>query len=367
MKYQVTFWVIGLGILSVIYGCRKDITSNPETPFYDPSPYDVGNVSKFPPLIGVHNDNPLTVEGVKLGRMLFYEKMLSRDGTMSCASCHIQAFAFSDTARVSLGIRGLPGRRQAMSVVNMAWNGNHFFWDGRAELLRDQSLKPIEDHLEMDDTLPNVVSKLGASRMYKDQFIRAFGSEEITPEKMSKAMEQFMNTIISNRSKYDRFLNGELALSPTEERGRILFFKEYNPSLPNESGADCVHCHGGITFENDQYMNNGLDTDAEFKDLGREEITKNPLDRARFKVPTLRNIERTAPYMHDGRFKTLEEVVNHYNLVKRSSTVDPLLDLQIDPGGLFLDAQKKADLVAFLKTLTDYELIQDERFSDPFK
>jgi len=313
------------------------------------------------------SDNVLTKQGVQLGKMLFYEKMLSLDNSQSCASCHNQSDGFSDTLQFSVGVELLEGTRQAMPIFNMAWHNNSFFWDGRSLLLRDQSLKPIEDPLEMNETLENVITKLSASQMYKNQFIRAFGSEEITSEKMSLALEQFMLSIVSHNSKYDKFLAGEIQLSESEERGRILFETEYNPFFPELSGADCAHCHGGANFENDQYMNNGLDVDANFTDFGRETATGNLADRATFKVPTLRNIEVTQPYMHDGRFNTLEEVIEHYDAhLKQSNTVDPALLQVIDNGGLQLTSQDKVDLVNFLKTLTDESFLQNIEYADPF-
>lgn len=312
-------------------------------------------------------DNALTQQGVQLGRMLFYEKMLSRDNSQSCASCHNQKDGFSDTLQFSIGVEKKAGKRQAMSVFNMAWHSNAFFWDGRAKLLRDQSLKPIEDPLEMNETLERVIAKLSDSKMYRDQFTRAFGSEEITSKKMSLAMEQFMLSIVSYDSKYDQYLAGKLELSESEERGRVLFETEYNPFFPEMSGADCAHCHGGANFENDQYMNNGLDVDADFKDKGREAVTGNLAHRATFKTPSLRNVEVTSPYMHDGRFKTLEEVVEHYDQhIKQSSTLDPALIQVADNGGLKLTAQDKIDLVNFLKTLTDQTFLNNAAYSDPF-
>jgi cytochrome c peroxidase len=311
-------------------------------------------------------DNPLTIQKVKLGRMLFYEKMMSRDGSQACAGCHRQPDGFSDTSRFSIGVEQMPGKRQAMPVFNMAWHSNEFFWDGRAHLLRDQSLKPIQDPLEMNETLPNVVAKLSNSQMYRDQFIRAFGSEEINPEKMSLAMEQFMLTIVSNQSKYDQYLAGQVQLTASEERGRILFSAEYNPFFPELSGADCAHCHGGANFENDQYMNNGIDAEADIVDIGRQAVTQNPGDRGKFKVPSLRNVAVTAPYMHDGRFKTLEEVIDHYNAdIRESSTVDPAL-LNTKQTGLLLTPQDKEDLINFLKTLTDDVFLANEEYKSPF-
>lgn len=356
---KISFVFITLCISLIIYSCKKD----PKIIDKDNESYvlDYGN---FPPP-NIAKDNPLTIEGVKLGRMLFYETMLSRDGSQSCASCHNQLTAFSDTNRFSIGVNHLPGGRQAMAVFNMAWHSNEFFWDGRAHVLRDQSLKPIQDALEMDETLPNVIAKLKASELYPNQFKKAFGSEEITPTLMSLAMEQFMNSIVSNKSKYDNYLAGKATLTAQEERGRFLFFTEYNPAFPNASGADCRHCHGGLNFENDNYMNNGLDTDAEFVDFGRENVTQNPFDRAKFKVPSLRNVALTPPYMHDGRFKTLDEVVNHYDSgIKKSATLAPAIEPTL--GGLKLSADDKAALVAFLKTLTDYELTTNPAYTSPF-
>lgn len=352
---------------TILFSCKKDEDepSSQTQATYDPSPYvlEYGQL----PEPNLPADNELTQATVELGRMLFYEPMMSKDGSQSCASCHRQVDAFSDTSRLSIGVEGLPGKRQAMAVFNMAWNDNEFFWDGRAHLLRDQSLKPIEDPLEMNETLENVIAKLSTTSLYKNQFIRAFGSSEITSEKMSVAMEQFMLTIVSNKSKYDGYLAGVETLTNSEERGRELFFKEYNPFIPMESGADCVHCHSGPNFENDKYMNNGLDDDASITDIGREEVSGDASDKGKFKVPSLRNIELTRPYMHDGRFTTLEEVVDHYNSgIKQSETIDPAIENTRDKG-LMLSDQDKKDLVAFLKTLTDRSLITNLEYSDPFE
>ncbi|NNE26895.1 MAG: c-type cytochrome [Saprospiraceae bacterium] len=331
---------------------------------YDPSPYELSYGHLPDPELP--QDNPLTQQGVELGRMLFYEPMLSRDNSQSCASCHNQLDAFTDTLQFSIGVENLPGKRQAMSVFNMAWHSNDFFWDGRAELLRDQAILPIQDPLEMNETLENVISKLSSENMYRDQFKRAFSDGEITVDNMALALEQFMLSIVSYDSKYDRYLNGEATLTGSEERGRQLYFTEYNPFFPELSGADCAHCHGGLNFENDLYMNNGLDTDDEFVDMGRAMVTMRPEDDARFKVPSLRNIELTPPYMHDGRFQTLEEVIDHYNEgIKESSTVDPAI-LNTKMTGLFLTEEDKTDLINFLKTLTDHSLLTNENYSTPF-
>jgi cytochrome c peroxidase len=359
-----TFTLLFLSLL--IYACKKeDDTTTTAQIKLDETPFMLDFGPFPPPMIPV--DNELTVQKVQLGRMLFYEKKLSLDGSQACASCHRQADAFSDTAKFSLGVEGLRGKRQAMAVFNLAWHNNEFFWDGRAHLLRDQSLMPIQDALEMNETLDNVVQKLSSSKMYRDQFTRAFGSDEVSSEKMSLAMEQFMMTIVSFKSKYDNFRMGKGNLTDSEERGRKLFFTEYNPFFPDSSGADCAHCHGGPNFENNKYLNNGLDTDADISDIGREKVTGNARDKAAFKVPSLRNIALTPPYMHDGRFATLEEVVDHYDHgINFSSSIDPAIENTRDKG-LMLSQQDKADLVAFLKTLTDYELTTNTAYADPFE
>ena len=347
---------------SILVVSCKDDDNEPQGIVQDTTPYEM-SIGGFP-IPNIASDNELTVQGVKLGRMLFYEKMLSADGTQACASCHLQEFAFTDSAQFSIGVRGEKGGRHAMSVFNMAWNDNEFFWDGRAHLLRDQALLPIQDELEMDETLENVVAKLSASQMYKDQFIRVFGTDEVTSEKVSLALEQFMNSITSTNSKYDDFLSDSTVFSESEKRGFKLFNTEYNQFFPEQSGADCQHCHSGLNFENDQYMNNGLD--ATFADDGRGKATEDPADNGKFKVTSLRNIALTAPYMHDGRFSTLEEVVEHYNSqLQASSTLDPALE-QTRETGLFLTEQDKKDLVAFLKTLTDKDLTTNSEYSTPF-
>lgn len=351
----------------IVVACKKDSKVNEpvgEPATYDGTPYSLSTGAFPAPVIAA--DNQLTMQGVELGRMLFYEKSLSKDNSISCASCHKQEFAFDDTARFSIGVLGLKGKRQAMAIFNTAWHTNEFFWDGRAHLLRDQSLKPIQDTLEMFETLPSIIAKLSNNPIYKVQFVKAFGSSEVTSERISKAMEQFMNSIVSNDSKYDRYLANTATLTASEENGRKLFFQEYNQFFPAQSGAECSHCHSGFNFTNNDYMNNGMDTDASITDIGREKVTNITADKAKFKVPSLRNIALTAPYMHDGRFKTLEEVVDHYNSgLKASTYIDPALE-NTRGTGLMLTAQQKTDLVNFLKTLTDYSLVNNPKYKSPF-
>lgn len=236
-----------------------------------------------------------------------------------------------------------------MPLFNLAWKSS-FFWDGRAPSLRAQALMPIQDHTEMDEALTNVVAKLSTKTNYAALFTAAFGSPEITPEKIGLAVESFVLTLTSFNSKFDRALAGKEQLSGDEKRGLELFMTEYDPRR-EQFGADCFHCHGGPLFQSQTFANNGLD--AEFKDPGRAKVTGKDSDRGKFATPSLRNVELTAPYMHDGRFATLEEVVEHYSTgQKRSATLDPNLAKHPDGGVRLSDADKRA-LVAFLKTLTD--------------
>ncbi len=347
----------------IFFACgQKDPVDPPAT--YDPTLYTL-NIGNFP-TPNLPTDNKLTAAGVQLGRMLFYERMLSKDGSQACADCHQQKDAFSDIRRFSIGVEKLPGNRQAMAVMNLAWHENGLFWDGRAPHVRDQALGPIQNPLEMNETLPNVEQKLAADKRYTDQFIRAFGDEQVNAGRIGLALEQFMFTIISNNSKFDRYKAGLETLTALEERGRVLFNSEFDP-FGSERGAECFHCHGGFNFTDDEFKNNGLDTDTEMTDEGRKTVSKDPADRGKFKVPSLRNIALTAPYMHDGRFATLEEVIDHYDHgAKPSSTVDELLQYSLQPGGLQLTAQDKADLVAFLKTLTDETFLNNPAYKSPF-
>ena len=362
MNKQIT--IISMIALSIsIAGCEKDtdLTEPTAQVEQDFTPYTI-DFKNFPDP-NLPADNPLTQAGFDLGKQLFYDPILSRDNSISCASCHNQSSAFDDNNRFSIGVDGQKGSRQAMAIFNMAWNSNGFFWDGRAELLRHQAVLPIQDELEMDETIDNVVAKLSEMDEYKNRFIKAFGSPIIDEKSISLALEQFMLTLVSNQSKYDDYLAGKTQLSASEERGRKLYFTEYNQFIPDSSGADCAHCHGGINFENDRYMNNGLDQVITDKGFGA--VSGRARDEGKFKVVSLRNIALTAPYMHDGRFQTLEEVVEHYNSgIQRSATLDPAIEMTMSTG-LRLTDQDKKDLVAFLKTLTDEKFITNSKFSKP--
>ena len=320
-------------------------------PLYLPekfTPYPFKMSAAFP-MPDLPRDNPLTVERVELGKKLFFEKRVSINDEQSCADCHSQEKAFTDGRPLAHGAEGIVGPRNTMPLFNLAWK-REFFWDGRATSIREQVLQPIQNPIEMHQSLTNLVVKLTKGGDYPAMFKAAFGSPEITVEKIALALENYLLTLTSFNSKFDRVLRGQETFTPEEQRGFQLFSTEYDPRR-GQFGADCFHCHGGPLFRSQGFANNGLD--ATFKDIGREKVTGKESDRGKFAVPSLRNVSLTGPYMHDGRFKTLDEVVEHYvSGVKRSATLDPNIAKHPDGGVPLSDSDKKA-LVAFLKTLTD--------------
>ncbi len=356
MKYLL---LVFIGFV-LFFSCKKDKVG------YVPTPYELEIPSHFPQM-KIPEDNPMTVEGVELGRHLFYEKKLSGDNTMSCGNCHAPANAFSDPNQFSTGIQGIQGSRHSMALVNLGWN-NFFFWDGRSKTLEEQVLLPVRDPIEMHETWTNATKKLKADAKYRDMFYKAFGTTEPDSLLAAKALAQFLRTLISGTSKFDvmyKYENG-LPLSDAEQQifneitvqqwGGYDLFKSLN-------GADCFHCHNGPLMQVEKFSNNGLD--ATFTDLGRGAITGNPNDNGLFKVPTLRNIEFSAPYMHDGRFATLDDVINHYShTIVMSPTIDPLIEFAFQ-GGVQLDAQEKNLLKQFLLTLSDEEFINNPAFKAP--
>ena len=322
-------------------------------PLYLPAkftPYPFQMSATFP-VPDLPRDNPLLVERVELGRKLFSDKHISINNQQSCVDCHSSEKAFTDGKRTARGAEGEFGPRNTMPLFNLAWK-KEFFWDGRAESLREQVLQPIQNPIEMHQTLTNLCDKLRAAEKanYAGLFTAAFGSPEITAEKISLALENYLLTLTSFNAKFDRVLQGEEHFTPEEQRGFELFSTEYDPRR-GQFGADCFHCHGGPLFQSQVFANNG--SDGAFKDLGREKVTGKASDRGKFAVPSLRNVELTAPYMHDGRFRTLEDVIRHYSTgVVRSATLDPNLAKHPD-GGVPLTVTDQRALVAFLKTLTD--------------
>lgn len=356
MKYLL---LIFIGIVFFL-SCKKDKVG------YEPTPYQLEIPSHFPSMI-IPEDNPMTVEGVELGRFLFYEKKLSGDNTMSCGSCHAPSAAFSDHNQFSTGIDGIQGTRNSMALINLGWQ-NFFFWDGRSKTLEEQILLPVRDPIEMHEKWSHAMSELAQDEKYRNRFYKAFGTSQPDSINAAKAIAQFLRTLISGKSKFDVMYKYEnnLPLSASEQEiyntvtvgewGGYDLFKSLN-------GADCFHCHNGPLMQVQKFSNNGLD--ATFNDLGRGAITGNANDNGKFKVPTLRNIEFSAPYMHDGRFATLDDVIDHYShFIQISPTIDPLIEFA-NQGGVQLDAQEKSLIKQFLLTLSDEEFINNPAFKEP--
>lgn len=375
--------------LSLIFIILTGLTAPPATtdPVLPLSPYDYSSLnlpahftnnapgSPLPTSItGTDNepgDNPITDHGATLGRVLFYDKILSANGTVSCASCHQAENGFSDASVLSVGFAGGTTGRHSMTLINSRWyQRGRFFWDERATTLEEQVLMPFQDEVEMGLTLQELDNLISQQSYYPDLFSNAFGDTIITTDRVSKALAQFVRSIVSFDSKYDTGraqVNGPGGNFPNftaeENLGKQLFFQ----TIPNGGGA-CFGCHTTEAFisANPGPQNNGLDLTT--TDSGAGGVFPNPIFDGRFKTSTLRNIELTAPYMHDGRFTTLEEVVEHYNSgIQAHPTLSPALtDDNGDPVQLNFTSTEKAALVAFLKTLTDNSIATEPKWSDPF-
>lgn len=357
MKKWITIFVF----FSIIFACKKDVkVIQSDSYSYDPTPY----VLKLPQGFGwkpfpIPANNPLTIAGVELGKKLFNEKLLSANNTQSCATCHKPEFAFSDFGnQFSIGITGEIGTRNAPALFNLPWadlynqSGHRYFWDGGKGDLEQQAIGPIVNPIEMASDLKDVVRKLQAHPEYPGLFKRAFGSDSITSSKIAMALAQFERTLISSNSPFDKAERRERQRTQSEYRGMLLF--------NSEGGGDCFHCHGNLSspyFTNFMFHNTGLD--ESIKDSGLYRITGNPADIGKFKTPSLRNLVFTAPYMHDGRFKTIEEVIEFYNSgAKFSPTLDPNISKHMNEGGLNLTSQEKEDLLNFLISLSDSAFIK---------
>ena len=327
---------------------------------YTPIPVNLNIPDVFqdrilPPVIP--SNNPLTEEGIELGKKLFFDKKLSVNGSQSCADCHKPSNSFTDARQYSIGIDNIQGTRNSMPLFNLAWNyDDRFFWDGRELSLERQVFDPITNPIEMHNTVANLVQELQIDSEYPEMFLKAFGTEIIDSVLIGKAIAQFERTIISANSKFDKYLLGQTTLTIQEEEGFNIFM--------DEDRGDCFHCHGNENnplWTDNKFHNNGLDNN--FSDLGLGAVTGNPNDNGKFKTPSLRNLEFTAPYMHDGRFSTIDEVINHYSEgLQDSQTVDPLMKM-VSQGGVQLSFEEKANLKAFLLTLSDYDFISNPDFN----
>jgi cytochrome c peroxidase len=292
--------------------------------------------------------NKLTEAGFKLGRKLFFDPGLSRDSSTSCSSCHTQFSGFTHVDHsLSHGINGLKGTRNSLTLFNLAWSTS-FMWDGGVNNLEVQPLNPITNPVEMDNTLEHVVTRLNNSPAYRQMFYDAFGDSLATGQHVLKALAQFTVMFESYNSKYDKYMRHEPGGEMTKEelKGLKIFRKH------------CSSCHTEPLFTNYSFQNNGLPVDTELNDYGRMRITHDPADSLKFKVPSLRNIVNSYPYMHDGRFGSLEQVLDHYtNGIVKSPTLAKQLRKKIK-----LNDEDKKDLIAFLKTLSDKQFLFDMRF-----
>jgi cytochrome c peroxidase len=347
------FLLLGVGILC--WGARPLQLALEKWPFPE---------MRYFPRMPLNPDNPITVEGASLGRFLFYDPILSADSTISCASCHQQQYAFSNgPVKLSRGIAGKMGKRNTPALYNLAWY-EAMFWDGRAANIEAQVFHPVRDLDEMGMQWKDAEERIRQSAFYKPKFRAAFGDAPIDSQHVSLAIGQFLRTLVSYQTKYDRALRHEVQLSPQEYRGFV--------AMSEQNRGNCLHCHPSDSdpmLTNRRFANNGLEnaqTPAAYPDPGLGGITGNPKDYGKFKVPSLRNIAVTAPYMHDGRFGTLEEVLEFYSTgIQAGINTDSRMAF-VHQGGTHMTCDDKEDIVAFLRCLTDTIFLSDPRFSNPF-
>lgn len=341
MKCMLHFILI---ICALLWSCQPELEGE-DIQFVKPA--------NFPEPVYDLSKNPITTAGFELGRKLFYDPMLSRDGSISCGSCHQQSAAFTHHGHdLSHGIDDQLGERNSPPVMNLAWH-KAYFWDGGVHDLDLQPIAPIENPVEMDEDLKHVIEKVRNNSAYTPMFQSAFGSREVTTERMLKALSQFMLMCISSNSRYDKYVRKEAGgdLTAVELAGMQVFVQK------------CGSCHRGELFSDFSFRNNGLNHDYN-KDRGRYRITLNEEDDYKFKVPSLRNVANTGPYMHDGRFYTLDEVLTHYTLgIRDQPTLDPLLK-QNGQVGIPLSTEEKEQIKAFLKTLSDDSFLRDQKLAE---
>ena len=340
MKNSYDLVLFSILLIICFGGCSKDTVVSPDPDWtYDPSSYTIIYPETFPVMI-FDEDNPMTEEGIALGRRLYYDTFLHPTEQLACASCHFQSNSFTS-----------PHNPTILPHLNLGWN-NAFLWNGKVRgNLEDIMLFEVEEFFQTD------LTKFNNHETYPKLFYEAFGVEEIRSIDAANALAQFVRTLISDNSHYDQVLAPGTSAVLTDEQfnGYDIFFTEK---------GDCFHCHGGILYTDNLFHNNGLDVTP--SEHGLSEITNDTLDIGKFKAPTLRNIELTAPYMHDARFQTLEEVIDFYSEgVQISPTIDPLMK-QANHGGIGLTPQEKSDLISFLKILTDTTFTSNPAFSDPF-
>lgn len=361
---QVPFACAMLAVMFAVISvaCKKNDDPGVKAGDAAATPIQWKKPAHFPDPVYDLSRNPLTREGVELGRFLFYDGILSRTNQIGCGTCHQQEAAFTHHGHeLSHGVDDLLGTRNSPSIQNLAWNPS-FFWDGGVHDLDLVPFNPVENPVEMDETVKNVIIKLqntplATAKMRVDyplMFKKAFGDEQITSERMMKALSQFMLSLVSAESRYDYYrLGDQSALTVEEQRGMAIF------------RSKCGSCHEGELFTDYSFRNNGL-IPSGADDQGRFGITANPADRYKFKVPSLRNVGLTAPYMHDGRYHSLQEVLDHYSdSIHPSATLDSALNRPGQKPGISLTATEKQSIIAFLATLSDGHFIRNKQFSDP--
>lgn len=340
-------------IVALALGCSGSDPATEELAYVD-VPLTFKTPSNFPPLAYDLTNNPITQKGFELGKKLFYDARLSSDGVISCGFCHEQSSAFTHHGHTfSQGVDGMSGTRNTPSIQNLGFQ-NIFMYDGASDHLDLQPIIPLTSEIEMDGNLESIVAMLNSDAEYRKLFGVAFPGKPIDTEHMLKALSQFMVMVTSSNAKFDKYRRNESGgnLTDTEQAGYTVF------------NSKCASCHATDLFTDQSFRNNGLTVNPMINDVGRYRVTQLESDRYKFKVPSLRNVEKTAPYMHDGRFGTLEAVLNHYSSgVQDWPTLDPLLR-QNGNLGIPLSALEKTQLIAFLKTLTDYEYLSDSRFSE---
>ncbi len=339
--------IIGFVVFTIVYSCKKDKPVISPIPSVPQDNFAFNAPSNFPSSIYSFEGNTVSRAKFVLGRYLFYDPILSLDSSISCATCHAQTHGFSDhNIPFSKGVNGAFGNRNAPPVFNMAWNP-YFFWDGNVKNMDDFSMHPILNPIEMKEDTTHLFEKLNKNNFYSTLFKKAYNINRITPKYLQLALSQYMAFVVSANSKYDQVKAGKATFTANEQAGYELF------------KTNCAQCHKEPLFTDYSFRNNGLD--SIYKDDGRYNVTKIESDRAKFKVPTLRNVEFTYPFMHDGRFASIMDVINHYNSgVKSHPNLDPTINKNLS-----LTTTDKKNLMKFLFTLTDYSMIGDTLISEP--
>ncbi len=360
----ISFKLVIVMFLVLAFSCDDKIEPE-DKPIFTATPYEIEIPPGFPTHLNIPEDNPMTVEGIALGRMLFYDTRLAGRADegkfMSCSSCHIQdnSFIIGMPRPHPFGLDGTSTHHAMLPMINLVWNPGQYGWNGSVASIEEDVLGVITDPNEFNSTYEKVENAIREIPGYEDLFLKAFGSKDVNVDRISKAIAQFVRILISSNSRFDKYLRGEVQLTQPELQGFVLF--------TTEEGADCFHCHGAAgnpLFTTNLFYNNGKD--SLFTDPGdRYSITGDPMDLGGYKASTLRNIEFTAPYMHDGRFNTLDEVIDFYaHQLIWSPYIDPLMH-HIATGGNQLTAIEKEQLKAFLLTLSDTSFLNNPEFASP--